>query len=1373
MRINPFSRADKVKDYMLNSLEETVEPVHFAGQTDVLVGAKQYALAIALSKGLEDNELPAKLAKQVSDFGIHIKRPAKVEQSLNGVTTEAESMREAVKALRSHGEVATARVVLLSAALENPSDFKLWSDLANELAAAKDFATAANVYEQVWECKPENIYAAWNAGSLYLLSGDAGKARPLFGAALEAEPKNKRFLAFVPFLALADPEADLANKRDWERAADAIAEQPDWVRRRADLIVEQYFPNTIIGSPRGHHLEMVSTALEKMQLGRPLGEYFLGMEVDQISDATILRQLGKKAAQEGNDEEAIEVVNRLEGMTGENPRLWLDMAKIYAVLGKFDDSLKAIHHIDVSPEDLLSLVEGIPASKFSASMLPFMVELRSLSKNSADFNLLAGRLAFDSGALGVAADLLGQVVDLDPTDPEIPFKLGVTHIMMNQPNEAIASFDEAIKRNPDHVDALYYRASASFQTGAFADAADTLNTAIEIAGPKPQYLFDFAVSLRSLRDHKGAADALKMVLKARGVSAEMLDRALVMYFAEAALSGDEETLNDAVNHAIAVSKRGSTGFNKRLMLMTFLNNVERLEDAYAICNGLRKSSPNSQIVEVWDTYFAYRLGNTSALPKIDPDAIAEPILDLPSRMVSLIQSTHFSAISRWKDAIQCLTSIVTTDANFGGSSFLMGRALLNTKNYSAALPYLERMRDQGSHPGEGETLIKLAKLMGAKSRSNKTNVAEEFHIWQERTHEVSPLITVGVPAFNEARFLADALNSVWLQSFPFWQCVVVDDVSSDETPGIADDYAAMDRRFARVTHEENKGLAASRNTALKSANTSYVTFLDGDDFLTQSSLWRRAFTLNSKYLEPRVAGAYGGMRHCPELAFGEFPLVDNQTPGKVVTFANSNYEAPFNAHAPLLRTSVMNEFTGFDESMIYGAEDWECWLRMLRAGYQFVPTNIQCGLYRQKRGSMVRSLAPKHVEAAADIYGRLFTPQKGKKAEENVFSAAYPSVDASARFTKRSFTFAAMAELARNHEGASQIINRVPLTLEQIEAADISIKECVKAGVNRFFADTLHQVVGVKRAPYIQSEILRITDAFTEQLESKAAGGVEFDMDGDGDFLADGPEGSASTTTSSTGGAAAYMKLEETAHRYATKSKLEAMRNKHAGERCFIIGNGPSLNELDLSKIGNEAAIGVNGLFYKCRDIGWWPRYYCVEDSSVMKENLDQIIAFPAEQKFFPALYNRLHPHDDNVNFFVMNRGFYEAKSPNFSVPRFSTDFAQRAYCGQSVTYINLQLAFHLGFTEVYLIGMDFSYVIPKEFEKKGDMIVSTGEDPNHFHPDYFGKGKSWKDPKLEKVLANYSMAKLAYESSGRKIYNATAGGKLELFERRNYDELF
>lgn len=236
--------------------------------------------------------------------------------------------------------------------------------------------------------------------------------------------------------------------------------------------------------------------------------------------------------------------------------------------------------------------------------------------------------------------------------------------------------------------------------------------------------------------------------------------------------------------------------------------------------------------------------------------------------------------------------------------------------------------------------------------------------------------------------------------------------------------------------------------------------------------------------------------------------------------------------------------------------------------------------------------------------------------------------------------------------------------------------------------------------------------------------------------------------------------------------ELAQFHNRFKGQRCFIIGNGPSLNNHDLSLLKDEYAFGVNSFYYKTRESGYRPTFYVVEDSSVMKENIEEIRAYEAPFKFFPTIYRNLHRKDPNTFFFEMNRGFYEKTSPNYAVPRFSTDATDVLYCGQSVTYINLQLAFFMGFTEVYLIGMDFDYVIPDSHKRTGDVLLSDTDDPNHFHKDYFGKGKTWKDPKLDRVLMNYRMADLAYSAVGRKIFNATKGGKLEVFERVDYDML-
>lgn len=254
-----------------------------------------------------------------------------------------------------------------------------------------------------------------------------------------------------------------------------------------------------------------------------------------------------------------------------------------------------------------------------------------------------------------------------------------------------------------------------------------------------------------------------------------------------------------------------------------------------------------------------------------------------------------------------------------------------------------------------------------------------------------------------------------------------------------------------------------------------------------------------------------------------------------------------------------------------------------------------------------------------------------------------------------------------------------------------------------------------------------------------------------------------------------YQLAEELYREPFDQSAIRRFQNIHKDKRCFIIGNGPSLNKVDLSLLENEYTFAVNGIFYKTRETGFKPTYYVVEDSHVMKDNLETIKDyFPKAHRFFPLDYKHLLEHTtDRTSYFNMNVGFYEKSSPNYKIPRFSTDAAARLYCGQSVTIINLQLAYYMGFSEVYLIGMDFSYAIPTSAKIRGTSITSTEDDPNHFHPEYFGKGKSWHDPELDKVLLSYKMCDLVYSASGRRIFNATVGGALELFPRVDYTSLF
>ena len=115
-------------------------------------------------------------------------------------------------------------------------------------------------------------------------------------------------------------------------------------------------------------------------------------------------------------------------------------------------------------------------------------------------------------------------------------------------------------------------------------------------------------------------------------------------------------------------------------------------------------------------------------------------------------------------------------------------------------------------------------------------------------------------------------------------------------------------------------------------------------------------------------------------------------------------------------------------------------------------------------------------------------------------------------------------------------------------------------------------------------------------------------------------------------------------------------------------------------------------------------------------------------------------------------------------------DIRGRVWEGGTVTYIALQVAYYLGFQEVILVGVDHNYVTQG---KPNATVASQGDDPNHFSPGYFGKGFRWQLPDLETSERGYRLARQAYAAAGRRVLDATVGGKLAVFPKVDYNSLF
>jgi len=223
--------------------------------------------------------------------------------------------------------------------------------------------------------------------------------------------------------------------------------------------------------------------------------------------------------------------------------------------------------------------------------------------------------------------------------------------------------------------------------------------------------------------------------------------------------------------------------------------------------------------------------------------------------------------------------------------------------------------------------------------------------------------------------------------------------------------------------------------------------------------------------------------------------------------------------------------------------------------------------------------------------------------------------------------------------------------------------------------------------------------------------------------------------------------------------KMAAFKDKHKGERCFLIGNGPSLKQTDLSHLKNEFTLGQNRIYLAFPDWGFSTSYFLSVNDLVIEQSAPEIQALTMPRFVGWRARKWLKPQE---NLFFIHT--------TYTGEKFATDARERIWEGGTVTYTSLQVAYFLGFKEVILVGVDHNYVTQG---KPNATVVSQGDDPNHFHAGYFGKGFRWQLPDLVQWEDAYRLARRTYEANGRRVLDATVGGKLTVFDKVDYNSLF
>ncbi|PVY43031.1 glycosyltransferase [Pontibacter virosus] len=178
------------------------------------------------------------------------------------------------------------------------------------------------------------------------------------------------------------------------------------------------------------------------------------------------------------------------------------------------------------------------------------------------------------------------------------------------------------------------------------------------------------------------------------------------------------------------------------------------------------------------------------------------------------------------------------------------------------------------------------------------------------------LVSVIVPAFNQGSYIAEALESIKNQTYKNWECIIVNDGSTDNTEDVALKYCRLDSRF-RYIFIENSGVSAARNKGVSLSSGAYILPLDADDKVAPIYL-EKAIDIFSKndsvsliYGEAEMFGAVKGKWHLSDYSYFKL-LIKN------IIYCSA-----------IFKRVDFDRIQGFSEKLIYGYEDWDLWLRLL------------------------------------------------------------------------------------------------------------------------------------------------------------------------------------------------------------------------------------------------------------------------------------------------------------------------------------------------------------------------------------------------------------------------------------------------------------
>ena len=566
--------------------------------------------------------------------------------------------------------------------------------------------------------------------------------------------------------------------------------------------------------------------------------------------------------------------------------------------------------------------------------------------------------------------------------------------------------------------------------------------------------------------------------------------------------------------------------------------------------------------------------------------------------------------------------------------------------------------------------------------------------------------TAITPSYNQGIYLPDCLNSVASQTHPAVEHLVLDPGSTDDSREIAANFGAAVQLIA----EPDDGQADAVNKGMRQARGDVIAWINADDVYHDDEVFAAVIARFNQPDQPDLVYG-GGIYVGADLKKIKNAYINNSPetlPQRL------QHELGILQPATFFRRDVLESVGYLDDTLRY-ALDYDFWIRCKKANMRFVYLD--------------RPLAKARYYPQNKTLG-----ERGKSLREvcKVVDQHFGYVHE--KWCRR----LAEWETERLDGVLTGSGNTRPKNIERVNTKTHNLLLTLNGGYHSL--------------THLQQRATEPPVATTAKALRQARGDLE-PICRPVSLQAKGGRGLACYTVGEQRWAFDAKWVHE--QRQRTRERFDHYAATRRGDTCVIVGNGPSLNNTDLTLLDGTDTFCSNYAFLKpeLRDRA---TYLSVVNHLVAEQGAQEFNLLTGVRKLFPFWLGYCivpAPVNEDTHFFR-----------SVGLPEFSAEIHENVSWRHTVSFFQLQIAYGLGYRKAVMIGFDHSYRQQPEVSE-GEVIEQHDADSNHFDASYF-RGKKWHAADVDNMEAMYKLAKAAWEADGREIINATEGGNLELFKR-------